>query len=443
MNRIFKYYKNCKGITLVLMALMLAVLLMLAGLAIDIAYMYYVKNQLQVAADAAALAGAAKLDGCLDNGNTTSLCPTLPHYSQIDARQEAWKFACKNSAAGQNVYLVNGEITDGDGKVIGLRSCADADMPDNLNNGNSTNGDIVVGHWRSTTPPSGVTCEPAGSGYFCPATGNTGLDINAIKTRPRRSGTIENPDTPGMPQVRVFIGQIFKIIKADWSFMSARASAIASGPPLQRGPFPICFRSCGTVTPLTITGQNLTPGTRFILKNQKGTPNIGWTTFLDSNTSKSNIEDYLRGIKTPPDVCHQCIFTTQGVVGPSPCVVREMIRQKGANHDVNGVTIFGWKVLIPILPDTPCPSAKGTGCFDDPGYQPGDPYQVTQYALAIITDAVPQGNCPHDPGPLAGGESGIVIVGFGPGASGTSTIKCLDCSDPVWNTLVEPPKLVK
>jgi hypothetical protein len=203
------------------------------------------------------------------------------------------------------------------------------------------------------------------------------------------------------------------------------------------------------VTPLTTTGQNLTPGLRFILKRQKGAPNIGWTSFLDNNTSKPNIEDYIRGIKEPPEICHECIFTTEGVVGPSPCTVREMIKLRGRNHDVNGVTIFGWRVLIPVLEETPCPPGKKIGCYvepeepGDPGYQPGDPYRVSHFAEIIVTDGVPQGNCPHDPD-TAPGESGIVIVGTGPGVSGTSsTISCLPCDDPSINQLHDPPKLVK
>jgi hypothetical protein len=48
---------------------------------------YLSKNQLQVAADAAAVAGVAYLDGSND--------PV-----QEQARQAAWKFACKNRAVG-------------------------------------------------------------------------------------------------------------------------------------------------------------------------------------------------------------------------------------------------------------------------------------------------------------------------------------------------------
>ena len=163
MSRILKYLKSKKGITLVWMALILAVLLMFAGLAIDIAYMYYVKNQLQVAADAAALAGAANLDGT----NSTD---------QTDAREKAVTFAAKNSAAGTPVILAS----DGSNVL-------------------SIDNDITVGNWNPSRPPDDRyrVGEPP---------------INAIQVITRRD---ETSDTSPRRQVRVFIGQIFRIINAD------------------------------------------------------------------------------------------------------------------------------------------------------------------------------------------------------------------------------------
>ena len=50
-------FKNEKGVTLVYVAILLVVFLGIAALAIDIGYHRVVRNQLQNAADAAALAG--------------------------------------------------------------------------------------------------------------------------------------------------------------------------------------------------------------------------------------------------------------------------------------------------------------------------------------------------------------------------------------------------
>ncbi|MEJ2697828.1 MAG: hypothetical protein P8013_14415, partial [Candidatus Sulfobium sp.] len=143
------------------------------------------------------------------------------------------------------------------------------------------------------------------------------------------------------------------------------------------------------------------------------------------------------------------IKTNEGLLNPAICAVRERISDSGADWPVGGQTIHGWKVLVPILPeDSTCPGGK-SGCIGNPGGQPGDPYPVVQYALAIVTDASPQGagTCSGLwPYPL--GAPGLVMVGEGPGgteADGTpySTIQCLACDDPTFEDLSQTVKLVK
>jgi Flp pilus assembly protein TadG len=416
MNKIRNYWKNKKGITLVWGAFFLVLCLVFLGLAVDISYMYVVKNQLQVAADAAALAGAGTLNPVSDNDSSA--------FNQLAARQEAWKFACKNRATDRSVFLVTDE-----GRDPNTPNC-DTPPASGLNETlNASAGDIVVGNWDSSTST------------FTPATGSTGLTINALQARPRRTG-----ETPGMPAVGVFIGQIFRVMGPGfgWGFMSTLANAIATNPGLGFGPFPLCEGDCGTQTPLTTTGQNLRPGLRWFLKPKDGPPTTGWTTFLDNSTSAEDIADYIMGTQMPPNICNKCIYTNEGTINPCLCTLREMIRESADDHVVNGVTIHGWKVIIPILPINPCPGAKGKGgCLGNPGYQPGDPYQVTLFAEVIVTDSVPQGSCGHVPGPFAPGDPGIVMVGTGPGPAGYSTINCINCNDPYWDTAVQPPKLVK
>ena len=95
MKKFMTYARNNKGISLILIAIMLAVLIIFAALAIDISYMYFEKNQLQVAADAAALAGAARID-CDDSGTTCDLAvydTNAANYGRIPARKEANYFS--------------------------------------------------------------------------------------------------------------------------------------------------------------------------------------------------------------------------------------------------------------------------------------------------------------------------------------------------------------
>jgi len=170
MEKMGKYLKCQRGVTLVLMAIILPVMLMLAGLAIDIGYIYYVKNQLQVAADAASLAGAALITDPTDS-------------TQTAARDKAKEFAAKNKAAGIDVEVVT-------------------DYSNTLSNAN----DITVGNLTGTTYNRGST------------------PVNAIEVIPKRMSGLSGNRGP----VHLFIGQIFRIIGSDWSLMSAQASAVGA-----------------------------------------------------------------------------------------------------------------------------------------------------------------------------------------------------------------------
>lgn len=171
-----------KGQVLVLVALSLVVFIGFAALAIDIAYFYHTKHQLQGAADAAALAGAAKLKSTVS-------------FSQYTARQEAWKFACKNKAAGKNVFL-----------VYSSSNCNTPDGSRLVSAGNSQ-GDIVVGNW---------------SGSFTPG----GTPVNAVQATARR--------TEGSPggQVNTFFGRIFGRSKVDISAIAIAAKSPAEVLPI-------------------------------------------------------------------------------------------------------------------------------------------------------------------------------------------------------------------
>lgn len=129
----------------------------------------------------------------------------------------------------------------------------------------------------------------------------------------------------------------------------------------------------------------------------------------------------------------QCIYTTQGVQGGgngSPLdVLNALTGTNGKTHTVNGVSVTGWKVLLPILSNDPssCNSKGNTssvpGCFydQDPGTQAKQPwYQVLQFAEVIITSV----DYPND-------KAGFYVVGTGPpNGANTSTIACNSCNSP-------------
>lgn len=141
--------KNDKGSVLVFIAVGMVVLLALTALAIDLGYMYVAKGQLQSAADAAALAGAGRLDG------TNS-------FAQYSARNAAVRFAGKNNAAGESVAISS-----------------------DYSNSQSSSNDITIGTWNGTT--------------FTPGT----MPVNAIEVRTRRTS-----ESSGGP-ISLFFGKAF------------------------------------------------------------------------------------------------------------------------------------------------------------------------------------------------------------------------------------------
>jgi hypothetical protein len=99
----FKALKNENGVAIVILALTMLVLLLSAGLAIDAGYAYFVKKQLQNAADSGALAGAGLL---YPNSSTTPLSQLTPDWTS--AGSIAPTFIKQNKAAGS--YLTDADI---------------------------------------------------------------------------------------------------------------------------------------------------------------------------------------------------------------------------------------------------------------------------------------------------------------------------------------------
>jgi uncharacterized membrane protein len=169
----FNAIKNNRGQVLVIVAvLLLFIMLGFGALAVDIGYFYHVKNELQVAADAAASAGAIDLDG---TNNPT----------QTISRNTVSLYAGLNTAAGSPVLV----SSDGTSLI-------------------SPGNDITVGFWDTST------------GLYSAG----GPTINAVQVRTRRTvGSL------GGGVNRLF-GRIFSSVPIDISAM-----AIATAPTPSHG----------------------------------------------------------------------------------------------------------------------------------------------------------------------------------------------------------------
>ena len=87
MKPTFKPFSNKKGGVLVTFAIALIVMTAMAGLALDVAHLYGVKSQLQVAADAAASRGANALTGSTPAASATTEATTVgaAKFADVDS----------------------------------------------------------------------------------------------------------------------------------------------------------------------------------------------------------------------------------------------------------------------------------------------------------------------------------------------------------------------
>ena len=442
--------KANKGQVLVLVALSLVVFIGFAALAIDVAYFYHTRHQLQGAADAAALAGAVLLMGEKDDFN---LNPDV--LRQEGARQEAWKFACKNKAAGLKVYLASYDDSS---------NCEEAPDYTDLNGTNADGGDIVVGNWDSTKSPP-----------FTLANGTTKLRINALKVVARRT---DNPAAgTGMPQVKTFFGGIFGVIPGGSAinYVKIDVKAIAALKPPQIGPFPICLSNFTSQNPgvsppppmrtpirtqwgyddtqnnpnhpILCSDPNLPPGNgnsntddppftplskpgqvMFLQSSnqQIGTnvpkPGLAWTNFnvnecfgapaCSDPPDPGDVLPYLLGQKEPPDICNKAICTTEGTMqtllgnngsgAGDPDLRGQFLQKKKTAVYIPGLPpLDGWLIFIPVVSSDSCGTPQQT-C---PGAQGGtaNPYDVKQYARVLITDVIVTGQ---------DGKKGIRVLGL-------------------------------
>lgn len=394
---------NNKGITLVYIAIMIVALVALVGLAVDLGYMYVVKGQLQIAADASSLAGVPNLDG------TTNVAQTA-------ARQAAWSFACNNKAAQSPVLLGTG---------------TDCTAPGNLD----VNGDIVVGFWDGTT--------------FTP--GNGTIPINAVQVRASKTvETVARAQEGTPPRFAIFFGKIL-----GWSTMTAGASAIATlGLPVL--PIPICLPRCNDQQNLDITDFNdpNCPGKKYLRHRPGDDPKCGiaWARLEPCPPgggpcqvpTPPYIEDYLAN-PVGVNLCNKCIRTTQGVAEAALTDLQAAFDKNKAPQKIRypkdaaiqaqwSSTVTGWKAVIPIIQDTapipPQPQCGSIGPQACPGDQPS-PYLVVRMAPVIITkvDTPPHDSCVGE-APCNQPRTGITLIGLEPTADANrTTIGCLSCAD--------------
>ena len=171
--KLFERVKNQAGVSAVIVAICLTMLIGFTALAVDVGYMYVTKNELQNVADASALAGAGYLGSIYE---TLSYAEQQTHeFSRSDIVGVAQQVALKNQAARTNI-LIN-------------------------------DADVTIGAWDSKT----YTLTPTAAPIVGP---------DAVRVIARRDGSANGP-------ILTFFARIFNINAVD---VSADATAALTGP---------------------------------------------------------------------------------------------------------------------------------------------------------------------------------------------------------------------
>jgi len=332
--------KANKGQILVLVALSLVVFIGFAALAIDVAYFYHTRHQLQGAADAAALAGAAELDA------------NKPPNDQGDARSEAETFAAKNKAAGLDVRIYNnGENTE----------------PFSADN------DITIGFWDGSYHTGGTP-------------------VNAIHVRARRTSDVPEPILFG-GAIGTFFGKIFGVDTVNIS-----ADAIASRLPFGTLNLSMCVRACDN-TPIFPSISSISPARTIKVGTSSSSPvvpdnqQMAWTNLAKQPSTNTNeLKEAICGGPTYRDVCDKELFAT--MANPSPLLRSLQAAFLNPNYDaaakknefveLTGATQRVWYAVIPIL-ETCAATIQGVE---------NDPKEVVSYAYVRIIGVCPKGGGP-------------------------------------------------
>jgi Flp pilus assembly protein TadG len=371
-------------VTILVGGIIVVFLLLFFVVGIDFARVYYVRGELQNAADAAALAGVRQLSA--SSGPGSFLLDTGTNYQQLAARQAAWQFACRNQAAHQNVFLEQmGSCTLGSDA-----SCCDTAPTSGLNEGtNDPAGDIVVGYW-SDTP---IACSSTGTTeQFCPANGLTNNPINAVKARDQRVTGLEGT---GRGSVGLLFGKL-----VGWSVMDVRRQAIARRLPLTTPGIAMCVMTCN---PTPVTGSFIIQTDNLHVPIPNG---MAWTEFdCAASVSAKDVKDLIWGRTVSPGPwCGRCIATNNGVAvlnDLSDAFHDKTYDSANKEFDASG-NVTKWTVAVPVI-NTQCGTEDSNCNMTSPGASqtcpPGaqgmatrEPSDISQLAVIDITNVTTTGN---------------------------------------------------
>ncbi|MCB2226858.1 MAG: hypothetical protein KQH53_09285 [Desulfarculaceae bacterium] len=289
LGRLHRLCKQDRAGIAAVAAIMLTSMVALTGAAVDIGMMASVRSELQNAADAAALAGAASIIGSAAD-NSVVAQPEL-------ALAEAQAMAYQNTSQGINLQLALEDIT------LGLwQEDAHAFDPDHI----------------------GATSDPN--------------NLSACRVIIRRDITINTP----VPTI--FLG-ILGIDTVNVSAMSTGhlgwAGTVNSG----QVDLPIAVKKEALTGSGLICGQQIT-------FHDEGSENSEWTTFFTYPTNDPAVRGYVDGSEDVPalEVGDQISVTNGNLSNNTFDALADRFQAEGTDIDGDG-TADWWPVLLPVIGD--------------------------------------------------------------------------------------------
>jgi Flp pilus assembly protein TadG len=325
------------GMDTTYITIMLVVFLVLTGLAIDIGYMYVSEEDLQSAAQSAALAGAQSI-------KQRTLFQIKNDPAKIEeAASDTVQEAARNAAL-ENLSAKSATA------LVGLAN----------NNGNALTGDndITVGFWNMS------------SHSYIPG----GKPVNAIQVRTKRTA---ESSSVGMGSLGSFLAKI-----TGTETFGLTPVAVAAIPVGTTSKIAICSAACdpGCTYPkiCTINERKMTRAPWEPAKGQAPSDRFVFTSLLHPASITNTMSDLVCHEGSPQDVCGRPIYTAAGTGNDVLRDIRAMmydpdVDRTNKEYDKDG-KVVGWWAIVPV---TDCAAIKSSDVFE--------PHAVTKYSLVRIS----------------------------------------------------------
>jgi len=359
--------------------IMLIVFLVLTGLAVDIGYMYVSEEDLQSAAESAALAG------------TQAIKQRVLFQVQNDPKKIGEVFGDPLQAAARSaaVEVVSGKQSAA--ALVGLSS----------NNGNALTGDndLTVGFWNVS------------SQSYTPG----GTPVNAMQVRTRRTA---ESGSVGMGTLGNVLAKITGTENFDFTPI-----AIAAIPAQTRANIAICTASCDPACSYpeicAIKERRMLRAPWDPRQEPPANDRYLYTSLLHPVTVTNTMADMICGEVPAQQVCGKPIYTSGAASDDSLRDIQAMMYNPKYDHsnkeyDKSG-KLVGWWAIVPA---TDCSQIKQSNAFE--------PHTVTRYSLVRISRI-----CAGSPAGCqqAAGPQDTPAAACGPGDWGLylDRISCVGC----------------